>query len=560
MVLSAALLLLLLLTGNRAASLTAAPPAQTTTTWRGEYFANRNLQGAPAFTRDDPSIDFAWGAGSPGAGIPSDDFSVRWTRWLFIDPPGNWTFTPITDDGVRLLVDDVLVLDAWSDQPLTARSVALNLGPAFHLVRMEYYEHVGNAEAHLNILPADFPDWRGEYFANPDLVGAPAFVRNDSAINFDFGTAGPGGGVPGTDFSARWTRSQYLNGGRYRFTTTTDDGVRLWVDQQLVIDQWRDQTPKSWSGDVTLTEGAHWLRLEYFQHAGNALARLTWALVPGSTAAWRGEYFDNPGLDGSPAFSRDDSDIHFNWGGDPPGKGIARGTDWSARWTARRAVSTAGFYTLTAIADDGVRVWVDNNLVIDEWHDQEPTPRAATIFLNAGAHDWRVEYYQHVGTASLRVRIPSGVVAPPLASATTGDVILDDGAPGFFKSDAAADWRDFTGGYGGHAYGIRNHAFRLPESNWARWYPTLPQAGFYEVSAYLPANLATTRRASYAIAHAQGYDLQNVNQALYANQWVSLGTYYFDATGGEYVALSDTTYEPALSTVIAVDAVRFSLQ
>ncbi len=537
--------------------------AQTVTAWQGAYFANRTLQGNPAFTRADAAIDFNWSAGSPGGGIAPGDFSVRWTRWVYIDTPGNWTFTMITDDGARLFLDEALVLDAWNDQPATAHSVTLNLTQAFHLVRMEYYNHGGVAEAHLEMLSAAFPDWRGEYFSNPDLVGTPAFTRNDSAINFNFGTAGPGGGVAGTNFSARWTRSLNLTAGKYRFTTTTDDGVRLWVDNQLLIDQWHDQTAKSWTRDVTLGAGNHWIKMEYFQHGAEALAQLAWALAPGSADVWHGEFFSNPGLEGNAAFSRDDADINFDWGTGSPGKGIASPNNWSARWTAKRTTATAGFYTVSAVVDDGVRIWVDGQNIIDEWHDQSPTPLAATVFLTAGTHDWRIEYYQHVGTASLRVQIAFGVVAPPLSvtdqtTVASGTVIVEDGAPGFFKGGAADRWRDVASGSGGHAFALTNHAFALATYAWARWYPRLPREGSYQVAVYLPANVATTRRARYWIAHAQAFDFASVDQVIYANQWVSLGTYYFSATGSEYVALGDVTYEPLAATVIAVDAVRFT--
>lgn len=183
----------------------ASPAAQSTTAWTGSYYANPDLQGDPAFTREDASIDFGWGEISPGGGIPASDFSARWTRWVSISTPGEWKFTTITDGGVRLFIDDNLVIDGWSDQATSARTVALNLTQSFHLVKMEYAHHSGNAEAHLIITSASYPDWRGEYFDNPDLVGAPVFVRNDSAIHFDFGTAGPGGKIPGTNFSVRWT-------------------------------------------------------------------------------------------------------------------------------------------------------------------------------------------------------------------------------------------------------------------------------------------------------------------------------------------------------------------
>jgi len=526
--------------------------AQTTHTWRGEYFANRHLQGTPAFTRDDPAIDFDWHNGSPAPNLPADDFSVRWTRWLFIDTPGNWTFTTLTDDGVRLFVDDRLVIDAWQDQPLTVQSATLNLSPSFHLVRMEYYERHANAQAHLWITSPDYPDWRGEYYNNPNLAGAPAFVRNDSAIRFNFGTAGPGGNVAGTDFSVRWTRSHFFSAGRYRFTTTTDDGVRLWIDGQVLIDQWKDQTLKSWTAEVTLSEGMHWLQMDYYQRGGNAQATLTWTPVQ-ATEVWRGEYFSNPSLEGTPTLTRDDADLDFDWGANAPGRGI-KNSDWSARWTTRRTIYSPGYYTVVGIGDDGFRVWVDNTLLIDEWHDQPPTPHAALVYLNAGPHDWRVEYYQHSGTALMRVSIGRGVVDPEQVSPNA--MVIDSQHPGFIKRNPA--WQASTTSAGKIAYTIQNRAVAQSDNNEVRWYPALTQPGEYEIWAYIPGNLATTHRAQYTIVHAGTYDMRTLNQSLYLDEWVSLGTYYFAATSDEFVLLSNVTYEPDQSTIIVADALKFS--
>lgn len=553
-------MLMLLLAAPAAAS----PVEQTTTAWTGAYFANPNLQGDPAFVRDDSKIDFVWGGGSPGGNVPSDNFSARWTRWMSIDTPGHWTFTTIADNGVRLFVDDNLVIDAWSDhqgdlgQPTAARTVSLNLTQSFHLVRMEYYHRGGNAEAHLLIRSASFPDWRGEYYNNPDLVGEPVFVRNDSAINFNFGTAGPGGGIPGTNFSVRWTSSPYFDAGSYRFTTTTDDGVRLWIDNQLLIDQWHDATPTGYSGDIALGAGNHFIKVEYYQHSGGALAILTWAPILGSEI-WHGEYFDNPGLQGTAAFSRDDANINFNWGSAPPGNGVSQGVNWSARWSARRITLTAGYYTVDATADDGLRVWIDGAPLIDEWHDASPTTYATMVYLNAGQHDWRVEYYQHLGTASLRVDITPGAAAPlTLATSAPGDIVIDTQNPNFIKGGDG--WQATPNGNGGAAFSTMNSTFAQAGNNWARWYASLSRAGFYEVSVYIPAGVATTRGARYEIAHAGTYSFQSLDQSLYAKQWVSLGAYYFSATGDEYVSLSDVTYEPVLSTAIVADAVRFAAQ
>ena len=223
--------------------------------------------------------------------------------------------------------------------------------------------------------------------------------------------------------------------------------------------------------------------------------------------------------------------------------------------------SLAGYYTVTCTADDGVRVAVDNNVVIDQWHDSAPTTYAATIYLNAGAHDWRVEFYQHTGSAALHVQIDEGVSAPPLSAAGTpafSEIVVDENAAGAFRGDPASAWNESSSGYGNHAYWIRNSAFSQSAANWTRWYPSLVRPGRYEVLIYIPSNLATTRNARYWVVHDGVTDPRTVNQSLYTNQWVSLGTFAFDARGGEYVSLADATFEPAATTVVVADAVKFA--
>jgi hypothetical protein len=555
------LILILFALMRSASPVLGTPPQQSLNAWTGAYYANRNLQGEAVLVRDDANIDFSWGTSAPVAGIASDGFSVRWTRWYFIDTPGNWTFTTITDDGVRLFVDNALVIDAWSEQPLTTRSVTLNLSPSFHLIRLEYFEHIGNAEAHLFITSANYPDWRGEYYNNVTFTGAPAFVRNDHAIDFNFGTGGPGGNIAGTNFAVRWTRAQAFNAGRYRFTTNTDDGVRLWIDGQLLIDQWKDQTLKSFSAETNLSEGTHWLRMDYYQRGGSAAASLTWTPVQGTAEIWHGEYFANPSLDGTPVLTRDDADIDFDWGTDAPGRGINKSGNWSVRWTSKRTTLLPGYFTVIGTGDDGFRIWVDNNLLIDEWHDQPPTPHAAMVYLTAGQHDWRVEYYQHSGTASMRMDILRGAVEPATLPATqTGlppsGITIDSKSVGFVRN-LDSSWQTNQKSGGGVAYTTKNNTFTQTNSNWVRWYPWLTQPGEYEIFAFVPANLATTRSAHYIILHAGTFDAYTLNQSLYADQWVSLGKYYFAATRDEHVLLSDVTYEPAQSTLVVADALKF---
>jgi len=119
---------------------------------KGEYFANtsRDLPGAPALTRIDPSIDFTWGTSSPGTPIGVDYFSVRWTADLEIAVADAYTFIVRTDDGGRLWLNDQRIVNAWVDRGAAdSSSRPQMLEPGIYSLVMEYYEWGGDASAQL---------------------------------------------------------------------------------------------------------------------------------------------------------------------------------------------------------------------------------------------------------------------------------------------------------------------------------------------------------------------------------------------------------------------------
>ncbi len=122
-------------------------------------------------------------------------------------------------------------------------------------------------------------DWRGEYYGNTDLQGAPLVVRNDTEINFNWGLGSPDPAVPADNFSARWTRTLDFASGTYRFSVQADDGVRVFVDNNLIIDQWHSATLQTYTADVNLTAGSHALRVEYYEGILNAYIVFTFQLV-----------------------------------------------------------------------------------------------------------------------------------------------------------------------------------------------------------------------------------------------------------------------------------------
>lgn len=133
-----------------------------------------------------------------------------------------------------------------------------------------------------------------------------------------------------------------------------------------------------------------------------------WSITPATTASggtgWTAEYYDNADLAGTPVLTRVESGIAYDWGLGSPDSSVPV-DDFSARWTGTRYVGRAGNYTLTATADDGLRVYVDGNLVLDEWQDQPATTFTETFWLDAGNHTVTVEYYEHTLYAVANVQL-----------------------------------------------------------------------------------------------------------------------------------------------------------
>jgi hypothetical protein len=116
--------------------------------WVGEYYSSVEPTGTPALCRDDAALDFNWTSGSPAAGVSLDDFSARWTRTVTFTE-GAHTFTVGSDDGTRLYIDGVKVLDMWHEQSYATQSVAKTLTAGAHTVVLEFYERGGVARASL---------------------------------------------------------------------------------------------------------------------------------------------------------------------------------------------------------------------------------------------------------------------------------------------------------------------------------------------------------------------------------------------------------------------------
>jgi len=106
---------------------------------------------------------------------------------------------------------------------------------------------------------------QGEYFDDIDFTNTKV-IRTDNTVNFNWGTGSPDPAIAADTFSVRWTGEiEARFSETYNFQTTTDDGVRLWINDQLVVDQFIDQAPTSHQGAIDLVAGQRYdIRLEYY--------------------------------------------------------------------------------------------------------------------------------------------------------------------------------------------------------------------------------------------------------------------------------------------------------
>ena len=141
----------------------------------------------------------------------------------------------------------------------------------------------------------------------------------------------------------------------------------------------------------------------------------------------KAEYFDNETLEGTPKFTRTDSQIRFNWAGGNPVPGLPT-LHISARWTGDLVAPQDGEYTLSVRGDDGFRLYIKDQKVIDDWGIHPAEDRTYKLTLTTGQTvPIRLEYYQAEGEAEILLswQKPGGeVFSDALAAARQADVVV----------------------------------------------------------------------------------------------------------------------------------------
>jgi beta-glucosidase len=193
------------------------------------------------------------------------------------------------------------------------------------------------------------------------------------------------------------------------YTSTALDGIRK-------------QFPSS---DITFVAGTHFLREPKPIPA-------EWLTTPDGKPGLRGQYFKGTDLSGTPAVTRIDKNIEFDFVRDPvPGfdPGAFKSDNFSARWTGFVTPAESGSYRIGVKIDDGFRLWIDGKLIGEDWSTHGIVTKLADVKMEKGRkYAIKLEYFQTTGDAIAQLLWTTDVTKTPIddavAAAKKSDVVV----------------------------------------------------------------------------------------------------------------------------------------
>jgi hypothetical protein len=215
-------------------------------------------------------------------------------------------------------------------ETLTITSASLANVGSYEVVVGNNYGSVTSVVATLavvppGILPGNGTGLRGDYrtlrYSTNAFSGPPTLTRIDSTVDFNWGSGSPDAAISANDFTVRWSgQVQALGDDTYTFYTVSDDGVRLWVDGQPLVNNWTLHAPTTNSATIALLgTNKYDVVMEYFERGSGAVAKLYWSTASGSIgyepAPQSQLYPAAPGtFIPTVSFSVVDTNLLLNWG------------------------------------------------------------------------------------------------------------------------------------------------------------------------------------------------------------------------------------------------------
>jgi murein DD-endopeptidase MepM/ murein hydrolase activator NlpD len=401
------------------------PWPSTFTNWKVEYFngyyRQRALTGWPTYVADEggsTSIVRDWGRGAPyegKAGIWSDHFAVRYTRSVPLDA-GTYRFRSVSDDGVRLIIDGHTLIDAFTDGDEVVHEVTFEAPESrSYDIRLEYIEIAGEASL-------DF-SWESTSYALGEGSSRQALFEQ---------TYQRKGGEPilGTPINeAHWWGAdtpiviQDFRGGTVSESAIIHDEMNdqpaetipAFAVQGGIWKAYVERQGPDGLGPPTTDEFLNTDNLAQ-QHFGEGVivydnGTTTFTPWPDTFSNWKAEYFNGyyqeRQITGWPGYVTDEGTaegLSFNWGTDAPFDGAAGiwPDNFAARYT-RAVALESGTYRFTIDSDDGTRLFIDGDMLINHFVPSDNTPLTVEFVApETRSYDIQLEYLEIAGEADLQ--------------------------------------------------------------------------------------------------------------------------------------------------------------
>lgn len=374
---------------------------------KGEYYNGMTFDSL-ALTRTDPAINFAW-ADAPATGVASNQFSVRWTGQIEALHTETYTLYTQSDDGVRLWVNGQQLINNWTDHASAedSGSIALVAGQKYDL-KIEFYDNASAAIVTLSWSSAHtakrlVPQTQLYLPAAKSICGSAgedAIMKltcpsgqTVSAIGFaSYGMPiGSCGAYTVGACNAASSASVVTNAclGKTACSVTASNATFgdpcPYKAKQLVA-----QVTCAAAGASPGAGGS----------SGDAGAAIDTSAPPvaGTGAGLRGDYYNGTNFD-TFVTTRTDATIGFDWGLGVPASGVSA-DQFSVRWTGQVQPLFSQTYTFYTQSDDGVRLWVNGQLLVDDWTAHGLTEDSGSIALTAGQkYALRLEFYDSGSSA-----------------------------------------------------------------------------------------------------------------------------------------------------------------
>lgn len=350
----------------------------------GSYYNGKAFE-TLVTTRLDPKVDFIWGYDPPAAGVAVDGFSVRWSGYVQAPVSGTYRFYTVSNDGVRLSLNGVRIVDNWTIHGTTTNTsaaISLTAGVKYP-IQMEFFENGGWGQAQLMW---SYPGQSQTVIPQTALLPAAAPSNSAPVAN------------AGSDQTITLPASANLAG------TATDDG-----QPGPLTTTW---SKVSGPGTVTFGNANALATTAAFSAAGTYALRLTASdgaaastdeltvtvnAAPSGSGGLGGSYYNGKAFE-SLVFTRVDPTVDFIWGFESPGTGVAA-DGFSVRWTGYVQAPVSGTYRFYTVSNDGVRLWVNGKRLINNWTVHGTTTNTSTgISLRAGVkYPVRMDFFENTG-------------------------------------------------------------------------------------------------------------------------------------------------------------------